>query len=1220
MAIQHEAAEVVLRVMAQVDNALKGFKQVTRQAKKTQEDITSFGDSFSKQRIAAMNDEAKAYAATQKEMLKECKRTTRSMQKESEKRSRDYKRVAVGGSPLGRYLLGRPRFTKRQADTKAARISSAEARNARFLATNLLSGSALADYNMGSKSGKRFNPNSVKWINNAAKWRKVPISRMAAQMSKGSVNPLSAMAGRVPKDHNDLINRMIGRKVPASAMPGNPIWDARAKAVAPKGKYGPHLPDNWNAMQRARRVGETQVPGMFTAGWQAVQRARAARATAETFVSRGFVTRARARIAARGVSDLPLPMAMQNALNAHRRARMAGAVYGPTRDNMYGPAVQPRGTYGPNISQGQRGVLNARTGNMVNAMYGPVGATNSISDGFKKASKSKDSFASNVFSKMPPIRSMISKVATSVFSIGSGFLRLGLVVPRTFNSISNAIRNSLGNLQAFGTKLRTAGIYTTAAITAPLVAMGMGTVAEGAGFDKAMTESVARAGLGGGGARKIDDKLRGQMETAAMDLALSGSTSFNPTQLAQGYTELAAAGIEATHLLTTLPIVARLAQAGEMDLAKTTNALTTTMGALGVTTESLKDPVAYAKAMTEYSDVMVTVANMTQASVESVAQSMTSDAGPAAKAYGMNIKELGALIGIYAEKGIKGAKAGNMAGRALRLVTSSFTRNKGIWQRAGIEIADATGKWLPFNEVVANLTKKLDRLSNVERTELLKKLGLRDLSQKSLEPLLGTADAFKRLMDEMDRGGQTRTMAAIQMEAFSNQILVMWNHISAIKIDLFKILAPYLLAAAEAVNQLAKAFRELSPETKKSIILVLAALASIGPILLGLGTMVALIVAGFSLLGFILAPIAALLSPIGLVVVALTTLGIMWLSTMQIDIAGIWNRASVALNQFARFSMGFMQNFGPNMMIMWEWLKAQLARFSEWSKETLDFIGIRGIKAADGMLAAFGNFFVQAFGFIANFKENMTSLFGWLIQSWPEIVKTWEVSLDHFGMFAVRAFLILGETLKNAIIPVLTFIAKFVSDMFGNIALDLMAMTPGAKWNIVVVQAINKRASKERDEAIKEFTDNPTVENDAKMQRRLVEIERNRKEQHASLKRGEGTDFAGAFLHRLNVDQKKAQQNPFKAIQDAAMEEVKGAQGQFPKLGLPGLNLQAPNLQGPQFRVADPNLFFPDGQQNNGGVAANNTKLFEMMLVAMQSMNQNDGKKPKIVLAPAGLS
>ena len=592
--------------------------------------------------------------------------------------------------------------------------------------------------------------------------------------------------------------------------------------------------------------------------------------------------------------------------------------------------VQPKGKYGPSFVDQQRrlaavrGVVDRpldekyqkrltearKIGGPLSIMPGILGK---IAAGFIAAGRSKDAFAANVFSKMPPVFMVFKNVASGILRIGKALL-----------SIPSLVGKAIGGLQAFGTKIRTAGIYATALITAPILGFANSALASGSGFDKTMNEAVARAGSDKAGNREISPALRSQMEAQAKSMSVSGVTAFSATELAVGYKELAAAGVKASALLEALPIVTALAQAGQLDLAQTTNYLTQTMGAFGKTTTTITDPKKYAAEMASFSNAMVSVSNATQASVESVAESMINKAAPAAKQYGMTMQELAAIIGTYATAGKLGAQAGTVTTQGIQLLTSSFAKHKDVWKSEGLNIVDTTGKYRPYIEVIGMLNDRMKNMEGPAQTDLLQKLGLRNLSQAAIKPLLGARAEYDRIFAEIGEGGATAKMAAIQMEAFNNQIKVLlYNPLENLNIEIFELFKDILLGGAKAVGEMIKEFEKLDGGSKRTIVILLAGLALLGPILLIIGTTVAIAVAGLSALAGIFSSLGGFLVVSGVLIVGFNLLESVMKNIAQGGFISFWEDLTVSMTKFTNGIPGFLQNFKQNMQTLFKWMSTQ---------------------------------------------------------------------------------------------------------------------------------------------------------------------------------------------------------------------------------------------------------------------------------------------------------
>jgi TP901 family phage tail tape measure protein len=416
---------------------------------------------------------------------------------------------------------------------------------------------------------------------------------------------------------------------------------------------------------------------------------------------------------------------------------------------------------------------------------------------------------------------MMAEARSTTLSAARDIERAGGRIENINRSLNNAGRS----MMSAGRAVMGVGRNITAGLTAPIAGMGIFAVRSFADFDQAMTETFAKLG-------RQTPEVRRQMEDLAFALSVSGDVAFSPTELSRGYEELASAGLDAERSMAALPMMAMFAQAGAFDMGVAVKQMTGSMASFGALS---RDPAVFSRNLERFADVMVGVANETTTGVEQVARAMAADAAVAARGYGMEIETLGAILGVFAMQNKDAEEAGNLTGRALRLMTSSFVENRAEWLAAGINIADAQGNFIHFADAIAQLEVAFEGLSNIERIQLLKKLGFETLSQKSILPLIGMSQEIRRQEAIYRRTGVTAEMAAIQMESFKNQLKVVWNNVTVAAIVIGEMLAPALITMSGWIRDAVQWFGQLNPEIQKMAVYVAGGAALIGPALMAIG-------------------------------------------------------------------------------------------------------------------------------------------------------------------------------------------------------------------------------------------------------------------------------------------------------------------------------------------------------------------------------------------------
>ncbi|MGF3809604.1 phage tail tape measure protein [Enterobacter mori] len=174
-------------------------------------------------------------------------------------------------------------------------------------------------------------------------------------------------------------------------------------------------------------------------------------------------------------------------------------------------------------------------------------------------------------------------------------------------------------------------------------------MAPGVSFEKQMSAIQANLGLAKGDARL--EAIRQQARE------VSASTGVPADTVALAQRELAQSGFDADGLLAATAPAVNLSLAGNVDAAKAADMIASTQAAYGLAD---KDAGRIADVLTRgFTSSKTSLAEM---------QAAVTSAAPAAEASGMGLEETTALLGVLAEKGMKGAAAGDALSAMLRHV------------------------------------------------------------------------------------------------------------------------------------------------------------------------------------------------------------------------------------------------------------------------------------------------------------------------------------------------------------------------------------------------------------------------------------------------------------------------------------------------------------------------------------------------------------------------
>jgi len=378
--------------------------------------------------------------------------------------------------------------------------------------------------------------------------------------------------------------------------------------------------------------------------------------------------------------------------------------------------------------------------------------------------------------------------------------------------------------RAVGESFVSVGKKMTMFVTGPLAAVGAVGVKSFSDFNEAMTKSTSI--MSG-----VTDDLRKNMENVAKGISKESITA--PKALAESYFFLASAGLSAEQSMGALAAVEKFAVAGAFDMALATDLLTDSQMALGLAS---KDTEENLENLIKVSDALALANIQSNASMQQFAEALTADAAISARQFGMELETTMAVLNSYAAQGKKGAEAGNMLGRATRLLKAAFADNTKVFEKMNIEVVNSEGNYANIIDIVADMETAFDGMSDSVRSASLDQLGFAALAQKSILPLIGLSDQMKIWEAEQRlAGGTTERIANKQMKAFINQLKIVKNQITIAAGAIGEILAPAILTLAKIVGGLVSWFNDMGKATKFVIVSFGVLVGAVGPALLIFG-------------------------------------------------------------------------------------------------------------------------------------------------------------------------------------------------------------------------------------------------------------------------------------------------------------------------------------------------------------------------------------------------
>lgn len=221
-----------------------------------------------------------------------------------------------------------------------------------------------------------------------------------------------------------------------------------------------------------------------------------------------------------------------------------------------------------------------------------------------------------------------------------------------------------------------------------------------ADFDKAISRAAA--------ATVTAKENMGALEDAA--LKAGQETSFSATEAADAITELAKAGVSTQNILGGgLDAALALAAAGQLDVAESAEIAATAMNQFGLTG---RDNI------TKVADLLAAGAGKAQGSVSDLANALKY-VGPVAASVNVPIEETVGVLARLASQGILSETAGTSTRGFLASLLSPSQKASETLQELGVNVFDASGKFVGFAGAAEQLRTALAGASEAQREQAL---------------------------------------------------------------------------------------------------------------------------------------------------------------------------------------------------------------------------------------------------------------------------------------------------------------------------------------------------------------------------------------------------------------------------------------------------------------------------------------------------------------------
>tara|TARA_R110001606_G_scaffold398949_2_gene579678 strand:+ start:4482 stop:6848 length:2367 start_codon:yes stop_codon:yes gene_type:complete len=392
-----------------------------------------------------------------------------------------------------------------------------------------------------------------------------------------------------------------------------------------------------------------------------------------------------------------------------------------------------------------------------------------------------------------------------------GFLQIAFGAD--LRGLNSGLKKAQRSINRFGKSMKRTGANLTRNLTLPIIGLGAVAVKSFMSFEQSMLKVKAVSGA-------TEQEFTALTNSAK---ALGASTMFTATQVSELQFELSKLGFSAVEIDKAQASILALSQATTHDLAESGKIVAST----------LKSFSKEASEASNITDVFALAASNSAMDMEKFAAAMPT-IGSTANTVGVSLEELTSQMMVLSDRGIEASTMGTH----LRKI-----------------FAELAVKGITFNDAMEAINKSTNKVKTA--TDLF---GKRAFNTGII--LANTTKEQKNFEKELlNSGGTALRMAKIMDSGTGGALRRLQSALEGVAIDLGQMLIPLFENLMNIIQTGIKFWKGLSSEVRNTVVALSLVAAAIGPIL--------------TIVGSLTTAFAFLMTPIGLVVGALVTGGIL---------------------------------------------------------------------------------------------------------------------------------------------------------------------------------------------------------------------------------------------------------------------------------------------------------------------------------------------------------
>lgn len=367
-----------------------------------------------------------------------------------------------------------------------------------------------------------------------------------------------------------------------------------------------------------------------------------------------------------------------------------------------------------------------------------------------------------------------------------------------------------GKVTAWGDRAEDTGRKLSAGLTLPIVGAGAAVLAMAGNFEASMREVQVLTRAGGGEMAKLTEQAK----------RMGADTQFSASQAADAMGQLVKGGFDAKQTYEALPGVMQLAAAAGIDIASAADIATNVLSGFRLEVADLA----------KVNDYLAQTANASDTDVRELGEAFKY-VGPVAKGANMSLSETTAVLGLFAENGIRGEMAGTALRGAITALLSPTDKAAALLSSLGVNATTSNGQLRPMSEILDQLGK-----SGATTGQIMELFGQR--AGPAMIALLGQGSGALRKFTGMleESGGVAQDLADSKMGGLLGSWEQFKGSIETLAITLGEAgLTSMFTGLAQGAAKMTDAVTGLPTGVQKVGLAVAGLAAASGPAIWGLG-------------------------------------------------------------------------------------------------------------------------------------------------------------------------------------------------------------------------------------------------------------------------------------------------------------------------------------------------------------------------------------------------